>query len=193
MEGTRHQKPRQAWKPSTPRSLGSWNVRPANIGVVAGRRYYSPGLGRWTSRDPIGERGGANSFGFVAGDPCDRVDSIGLVTAYPGVPGIPFWPPTPPGPPFAWPPPSPGSDKATYIGEVASSLDSLANARVGSCFGISGFRNRFVSFLEARSPYHFRIGPPSSQPYYSSFFNTVHVPSDACCGGRGDTMVVCWL
>ena len=32
-------------------------MRPGNTGVVAGRRYYSPGLGRWISRDPIGERG----------------------------------------------------------------------------------------------------------------------------------------
>ena len=28
-------------------------MRPANVGVIAGRRYYSPGLARWVSRDPV--------------------------------------------------------------------------------------------------------------------------------------------
>ena len=28
-------------------------------------RYYSPELGRWINRDPIGERGGANLYGMV--------------------------------------------------------------------------------------------------------------------------------
>jgi RHS repeat-associated protein len=28
-------------------------------------RYYSPDLGRWTKRDPIGENGGVNLYGFV--------------------------------------------------------------------------------------------------------------------------------
>jgi hypothetical protein len=44
-------------------SLGRRNVRPANVGVVAGRRYYSPGLGRWVSRDPLGEHGGVLTRG----------------------------------------------------------------------------------------------------------------------------------
>jgi len=31
-----------------------------------GYRYYSPEIGRWLSRDPIGERGGMNVYGYVA-------------------------------------------------------------------------------------------------------------------------------
>jgi RHS repeat-associated protein len=33
--------------------------------VYYGYRYYNPGTGRWLSRDPIGEKGGLNLYGFV--------------------------------------------------------------------------------------------------------------------------------
>jgi RHS repeat-associated protein len=29
-----------------------------------GYRLYSPAIGRWTTRDPIGEKGGVNLYGF---------------------------------------------------------------------------------------------------------------------------------
>jgi uncharacterized protein RhaS with RHS repeats len=47
---------------------------------VAGLRYYSPGLGRWISRDPIGERGGANLLCLVANSPIMHVDPFGEMT-----------------------------------------------------------------------------------------------------------------
>ncbi|MCG3128345.1 MAG: hypothetical protein CHACPFDD_03229 [Phycisphaerae bacterium] len=43
-----------------------------------GFRYYSPRLGRWMSRDPIGEAGGVNLYGFASNDPLDEVDTLGL-------------------------------------------------------------------------------------------------------------------
>jgi RHS repeat-associated protein len=43
-----------------------------------GYRYYSPAQGRWLSRDPIGEAGGVNLYGFVGNDPVNGVDSLGL-------------------------------------------------------------------------------------------------------------------
>lgn len=43
-----------------------------------GYRYYHPGLGRWLSRDPIGERGGLNLYGFLANRPVKSLDSLGL-------------------------------------------------------------------------------------------------------------------
>ncbi len=43
-----------------------------------GYRYYSPELGRWLSRDPIGEDGGLNLYGFVGNDPANLFDNIGL-------------------------------------------------------------------------------------------------------------------
>jgi len=42
-----------------------------------GYRYYSPGLGRWVSRDPIGEGGGPNIHAQVGNDPAARVDIDG--------------------------------------------------------------------------------------------------------------------
>jgi RHS repeat-associated protein len=44
-----------------------------------GFRYYSPELGRWPSRDPIGERGGLNLYGMVGNDPVNRWDYLGLM------------------------------------------------------------------------------------------------------------------
>jgi len=43
-----------------------------------GERYYSPGLGRFLSRDPIGEEGGLNEYGFVGNDPVNSADPFGL-------------------------------------------------------------------------------------------------------------------
>ncbi len=43
-----------------------------------GYRYYDPATGRWPSRDPIGEEGGVNLYGFVGNDPINFIDYIGL-------------------------------------------------------------------------------------------------------------------
>jgi RHS repeat-associated protein len=50
-----------------------------------GYRYYHPQLGKWPSRDPIGERGGCNLYGFVGNDGTNRVDRLGLI------PNIGLW------------------------------------------------------------------------------------------------------
>lgn len=42
-----------------------------------GHRFYSPGLGRWVSRDPIGERGGLNIHVFVRNSAIDGNDLLG--------------------------------------------------------------------------------------------------------------------
>jgi RHS repeat-associated protein len=41
-------------------------------------RYYHPGVGRWLSRDPIGELGGLNLYGYVGNRPMSSVDPMGL-------------------------------------------------------------------------------------------------------------------
>ncbi|MCF6313847.1 MAG: RHS repeat-associated core domain-containing protein [Verrucomicrobiales bacterium] len=43
-----------------------------------GYRWYDSITGRWPSRDPIGEAGGYNLFGFVRNDGVNRVDYLGL-------------------------------------------------------------------------------------------------------------------
>ena len=43
-----------------------------------GYRYYDPATGRWPSRDPIGELGGVNLYGFVGNNGLNRLDYLGL-------------------------------------------------------------------------------------------------------------------
>jgi len=44
-----------------------------------GYRYYLPWLGRWPSRDPIGEQGGFNLYSIVANNLLNMVDRLGLM------------------------------------------------------------------------------------------------------------------
>lgn len=48
--------------------------------VYYGYRYYNPELGRWLSRDPIGERGGVNLYGMVGNNAVNKWDYLGLYT-----------------------------------------------------------------------------------------------------------------
>jgi RHS repeat-associated protein len=41
-------------------------------------RAYTPAIGRWLTRDPIGEEGGINLYGYVDNDPVNTVDPFGL-------------------------------------------------------------------------------------------------------------------
>ena len=41
-------------------------------------RYYDPTTGRWPSRDPIGENGGENLYGFIGNDGINHVDYLAL-------------------------------------------------------------------------------------------------------------------
>ncbi|MES2996683.1 MAG: RHS repeat-associated core domain-containing protein [Verrucomicrobiota bacterium] len=52
-----------------------------------GYRYYIAPLGRWLNRDPIGENGGLNVYGFVGNHSVGRMDVLGLDS--PGCDGIP--------------------------------------------------------------------------------------------------------
>ncbi|OQB90382.1 MAG: tRNA3(Ser)-specific nuclease WapA precursor [Verrucomicrobia bacterium ADurb.Bin118] len=45
--------------------------------VYYGYRYYSPVMGRWFGRDPLGEQGGVNLLAFVGNNPVTAVDSDG--------------------------------------------------------------------------------------------------------------------
>jgi len=41
-------------------------------------RTYVPSLGKWATRDPMGEAGGYNLYGFVGNSPMSMVDPLGL-------------------------------------------------------------------------------------------------------------------
>jgi RHS repeat-associated protein len=42
-----------------------------------GYRFYDPLTGRWPSKDPIGESGGVNLYGFLRNDPSSWIDRLG--------------------------------------------------------------------------------------------------------------------
>jgi len=66
------------------KSLNSRRVaRPAATKTASGvryygLRYYNPTQGRWLSRDPSEENGGANLYGYISNDPLNRIDLLGL-------------------------------------------------------------------------------------------------------------------
>ncbi|HCN29387.1 MAG TPA: hypothetical protein DIT64_11675 [Verrucomicrobiales bacterium] len=49
-----------------------------------GYRYYSPELGRWLSRDPVGEEGGVNLYIITGNNPLNDLDVFGLVPTLSG-------------------------------------------------------------------------------------------------------------
>ncbi len=55
------------------------NPKASNFLSETGRRYYSPELGRWINRDPIGERGGVNVYGFVGNSSTGLTDVLGML------------------------------------------------------------------------------------------------------------------
>ena len=50
---------------------------------VSGLRYYSPEMGRWLSRDPIGERGGVHIYCFAGNAPTMYIDFVGAAKIVP--------------------------------------------------------------------------------------------------------------
>jgi RHS repeat-associated protein len=57
-----------------------FSTKPVEAGtgwLYYGFRYYMPDMGRWAGRDPIGEQGGVNLYGFVGNDGVGTVDVLG--------------------------------------------------------------------------------------------------------------------
>ena len=54
-------------------------------------RYYSPELGRWLSRDPIGEEGGVNLYAMVGNDLINNWDMNGTILGFECCDGKWYW------------------------------------------------------------------------------------------------------
>jgi RHS repeat-associated protein len=69
--------------------------KPANAKSIRvadyGYRYYDPLTGRWPSRDPIGEEGGVNLYGFVGNNSLSSVDKHGLARCCNKSSGVEFY------------------------------------------------------------------------------------------------------
>ncbi len=74
---------------ATPPEYGFANLlgMPGQSLDFAENRVYDPDLGRWISRDPIGEKGGLNLYEYGNNDPEDNVDPGGLCPQPGGVLG----------------------------------------------------------------------------------------------------------
>lgn len=59
---------------------GHFEHAPSGL-ILTWYRAYDPTLGRWLSRDPIGEAGGGNLYGYVGNAPVKWIDSLGLFPA----------------------------------------------------------------------------------------------------------------
>lgn len=53
-----------------------------------GFRFYDPNVQRWMSRDPIGEAGGLNLYGFVMNNPVSYIDTDGRLVESASVSGV---------------------------------------------------------------------------------------------------------
>jgi RHS repeat-associated protein len=72
--------PIRTWGTVTPLYQYAGLAYHANSGLMlATYRALDGATGRWLNRDPIRERGGANLYGYVGGNPVSRVDPSGKV------------------------------------------------------------------------------------------------------------------
>jgi hypothetical protein len=140
-----------------------------------GYRYYSAAVGRWLSRDPIGENGGFNVFGFVEGNPVSRMDELGLfgnpvygpdgpVGKLPLTPPVLVLPPPPPPqPPVAKPPTRPRVPVLNPVKVLSMKPCGKLIRRVAQPLTIPYIRHP-IALLSAIGLPHYSVEPAHGDP-----------------------------
>jgi RHS repeat-associated protein len=159
-------------------------------------RDYDPTLGRYVQSDPIGLRGGYNTYVYVADNPTNNVDSLGLDTIYTGaqikVPEIP-WITEGGGSSFGFALSFPGItggelDFGLYC-EIAKNVDGSASiggtGRIGAELGVNAGSVRDMSGMGAEIQADIPVTPipgtPIPNPIGPSVGGAVHFDKECSC------------
>jgi len=120
-------------------------------------RYYDPGMGRFTQRDPIGFAGGLNPYTYVNNSPQNFTDPLGLAQAAVSVGGSQ-------GSSYAGNFTTASAQGTTFTGQNA--VLSAQSAECLSCHGIdsSQFTGNFPSDSEQRAGAAFVLGAAATLP-----------------------------
>jgi RHS repeat-associated protein len=157
-----------------------------------GYRYYNASTGRWFSRDPIGERGAMNIYGFVRNEPIQRCDKLGL-NEYPI--HIPEPPPIDDGPDVQWSPASCPKGQITSfiqvaVGFIFAPAPHVDNGGLGNPFGIGTGCPLYP--LPVTMPGVFQDSPSGLTG--DVYFTVCKVCLEPCvtCKGQGKTWMTAW-
>ncbi len=110
--------------------FGGYYVHPPSGLQLALYRAYDADSGRWLNRDPIGERGGINLYGYVHNNPINLVDPFGL---------LPGWS-------DLFPDPGQSGSEEGYWSNMANNDAQIENA-VGAPGGYMNDQRQTVQFI----------------------------------------------
>jgi len=134
-------------QPRTPYTYAGREWEPEAALYFNRARFYDPSLGRFISRDPIGEAGGLNLYGYVFNNPVNLNDPLGL---------------EPPGyiPPGNQPGPGPAGGPVAPLPEVPGALaPDLPQNPAQAAAGAPGMLLYYLNWLQMTGYLHSDPGP----------------------------------